>query len=60
LSVSQPTLAGPNDLSLPLDFFGILVINVHDIIVGMAGGLEQLIELCVNGLDIPVFSSLDD
>jgi hypothetical protein len=43
----------PNDVSLPLDFFGILVVNVHNIIVGAVGGLEKLVELCVNSLGVP-------
>jgi hypothetical protein len=45
-------------VSFRLDLLGILVVNAHDVAVGMLGGLEEFVKLCVNGLGIPVFGSL--
>ena len=52
--------ARPNALSFSLDLFGILVVDAHSIIVGTIGGFQKFIELRVDSLGVPVFSTLDD
>lgn len=49
---------GPNFLSFAFDFFGVLAVNTHDIVVSAIGSLKELIKFRMNGLRVPMFGSL--
>jgi hypothetical protein len=46
--------------SFPFDFLGILFVDTDKVVVGTACGLEELVQLGVNGLSVAVLCPLDD
>ena len=51
-------LGASDAVSVLLDLFGILVVDVHQVIVGAVVGLKEFVELCMNSLRVPVFGPL--
>jgi hypothetical protein len=46
--------------AMRLDLFGLSLIQFRQLVAGLSFGPQQLIELCVDGLRIPVFGALDE
>jgi len=56
----KSSLNASNAFSILLDLLGILVIDVHYVVVGAVAGFKEFIKLRVNGLGVPVFGPLND
>jgi hypothetical protein len=46
--------------AMRLDLFGLLLIQFRQVVTSLSFGPQQLIELCVNSLCIPVFGALNE
>ena len=46
--------------ALFLDFLGVLLVDVHEVVICIPNGLQQFVELGMNGLSVTMLGALDE